>query len=173
MDLKSVIRNIPGFPKPGIVFRDITTLLKNPEAFKYALDCFYEKYNKAGIAAIVGIESRGFIVGAPLSYMLEVPFIPVRKPGKLPAEMVSQSYKLEYGTDAVEIHKDALSNGDRVVIADDLLATGGTAAATVKLVESLGAVVHSLAFIIELSFLKGRDKLKGYDIVSLVDYTSE
>jgi len=173
MDLKKVIRNIPDFPKPGIVFRDITTLLKNPEAFKYTLDKFYEKYHFQPITAIVGVEARGFIFGAPLASNLGLPFIPIRKPGKLPAETVCQSYQLEYGTDSIEIHKDALKEGDRVVIIDDLLATGGTASATGKLVRQLGAQVDSFAFVIELSFLKGRECLQGYEVFSLVEYTSE
>ncbi len=173
MDLKTVIRNIPDFPKKGIVFRDITTLLKDPEAFRYALDSFYQKYKSIDLNAVAGIESRGFIFGAPLAYMLKLPFILIRKPGKLPAETVSQSYQLEYGTDSIEIHRDALKDDDRVIIIDDLLATGGTAAASAQLVEQLGAEVVSFAFVIELSFLKGREKLSKYEVLSLVDYQSE
>jgi adenine phosphoribosyltransferase len=171
MDLKSVIRTIPDFPKRGITFVDITTLLKNPDAFRYSLDQFHKEIKPMNITAIVVIESRGFIFGAPLAERLGVPLVPVRKPGKLPAETVSQSYELEYGTDSIEMHKDALSNRDKVVIVDDLLATGGTAAATIKLAESLGAKVEALAFLIELSFLKGREKLQGYRLIRLVEYT--
>lgn len=170
MDLKSVIRTIPDFPKRGITFVDITTLLKNPDAFRYSLDQFRNEIEPMNITAIVVIESRGFIFGAPLAERLGVPLVPVRKPGKLPAETVSQSYNLEYGTDSIEMHKDALSNGDKVVIVDDLLATGGTAAAAIKLAESLGAKVEALAFLIELSFLKGREKLQGYRLIRLVEY---
>ncbi|MBD3168964.1 MAG: adenine phosphoribosyltransferase [candidate division Zixibacteria bacterium] len=173
MDLTGVIRSIPDFPKTGVVFRDITTLLQNPEAFRYAIDAIYDRLKTSGVTAIVGIESRGFIFGAPLAYMLDIPFIPVRKPGKLPFETVSATYELEYGTDSVEIHKDALSRDDKIAIVDDLLATGGTATATARLVESLGARVEIIAFIIELSFLRGRSKLEGYNIFSLVDYGSE
>ncbi len=173
MDLKKAIRDIPDFPKPGIVFRDITTLLQHREAFKFALDQLMQRYTARDITAVVGIESRGFIFGAPLAAMLGLPFVLIRKPGKLPAEVVSQSYELEYGTDSVEIHKDALKKGDRAVIIDDLLATGGTAAAAAKLIESLGAEVDSFAFVVELSFLNGRDKLKGYEVFSLTEYTSE
>ena len=173
MNLKDIIRNIPDFPKPGIVFRDITTLLKNPAAFRYVLDELYQRLHSREITAILGIEARGFILASPLAFMLNLPFIPVRKPGKLPAETVKQSYDLEYGVDSIEIHRDALKSGDRVVIIDDLLATGGTAAATIELVESCGAHVDSLAFVIELSFLSGRKMLEGYEIISLVEYDSE
>ncbi|MCP4633063.1 MAG: adenine phosphoribosyltransferase [candidate division Zixibacteria bacterium] len=173
MDLKQVIRNIKDFPKPGIVFRDITTLLKNPEAFKFALDQFYSQLKNRNITAIIGIESRGFIFGAPLAQMMNLPLVLVRKPGKLPSETVSQSYELEYGTDSIEIHKDALDQKDNVVIVDDLLATGGTAEASIKLIESLNAKVDSLAFVVELTFLDGRGKLGGKEIISLVKYDSE
>jgi adenine phosphoribosyltransferase len=170
MDLKAYIRDIPDFPQPGILFRDITPLLHEPEAFRYVLHRFAEEYRGVGLDAIVAIESRGFIFGAPLAAELAVPFVPVRKPGKLPAAHMSVEYSLEYGTSQLDIHQDALERNTRVLIIDDLLATGGTAMATAKLVELLGARVHSIAFLVELSFLNGRDALRDYEVFSLITY---
>jgi adenine phosphoribosyltransferase len=172
-DLKTTIRSIPDFPKKGIMFRDITTLLKDPAAFATAIDRLTAYYRGKSIDKIVSVESRGFILGAPLAYNLHAGFVPVRKPGKLPAEKLSQSYALEYGTDTLEIHQDAIARGERVLILDDLLATGGTISATCKLVEKLGGTIVGLAFLIELAFLDGRKQLSGYDVHSLVTYTSE
>lgn len=173
MDLYSFIRNAPDFPKKGIVFRDITTLLKNPEAFNYAFERLYEKAKDLNINKVVGIESRGFIFGGALALRLNAGFVPVRKKGKLPAETVSETYYLEYGADTIEIHKDAISSGDRVLLHDDLLATGGTALAACKLIEKLGGKIVQVSFLIELSFLKGRERLKNYDVFALLNYESE
>lgn len=170
MDLKSMIRDIPDFPKQGILFRDITTLLKDKGAFRHTIDLFAEHYKTQSIDQIVGIESRGFIFGSALAHQLGTGFIPVRKPGKLPSAIERFEYQLEYGNDALEIHKDALQPNQNVLIVDDLLATGGTAAATARLVEALNAKVKGLAFLIELTFLNGRDKLRSYDIHTLVQY---
>jgi len=170
MDLKRLIRDIPDFPQPGILFRDITPLLHEPEAFRYVIGRFSDHYRGAGLDAIVAIESRGFIFGAPLATELGLPFVPVRKPGKLPAAHMSVEYSLEYGTSQLDIHEDALQRDARVLIIDDLLATGGTAMATAKLVELLGARVHSIAFLVELLFLNGRDALRDYEVLSLVTY---
>ncbi len=168
--IKSLIRNVPDFPKKGILFRDITTLIKDPEGLKLVIDTLFNIYKDEKIDYIAGIESRGFIFGMPLAYKLNCGFIPVRKPNKLPCEVISEEYDLEYGKDKIEIHKDALKKGDRVLIVDDLLATGGTAAAAVKLV-SKTAEVAGIAFVIELSALKGREKLpKNVKIFSLVEY---
>lgn len=172
-DLKRYIRNIPDFPKPGIVFRDITTLLKDHKAFQTVTDILFERYQDKNIDKVVGIESRGFIVGAVLAHRLGAGFIPVRKPGKLPAEKLCQDYQLEYGTDAVEIHRDAIALGERVLLHDDLLATGGTMEATAKLIERLGGVILGVSFLIELSFLNGRQRLKGYDVFSIITYDTE
>jgi len=173
MDLKSLIRDVPDFPKPGIVFKDITTLTKDAEGFRAAVDEIVEQYRDASIDVVVGIEARGFIFGGAVAYQLGVGFVPARKPGKLPAETVRAEYSLEYGTDAIELHRDAIPPGGRVLIVDDLLATGGTAAATAKLVEELGGEVAAIAFLIDLTFLKGRDKLGGYEVTSLVEYDAE
>lgn len=170
MDLKQYIRDIPDFPKKGILFRDITTLLQNRDALKGTIDMLTDHYQNKAIDQILGIESRGFIFGAPLACRLGTGFIPVRKPGKLPHDKEQVEYQLEYGTDRLEIHKDALKPGQRVLIIDDLLATGGTAAAVGQLVKKLDAEVAGFGFVIELSFLNGRDKLKGYDIHALVQY---
>jgi adenine phosphoribosyltransferase len=173
MDLKSVIRTVPDFPKPGIQFIDITTLLKHGEALKYVIDGWRKRYEGNRPDVIVGAEARGFIFGAALAYAMELPFVPVRKPGKLPAETLSEEFELEYGTDTLQIHVDALGKGDKVLIIDDLLATGGTVAAICKLVERLGAEVIEVAFVVELPPLKGREKLKGYNIHSLVEFMVE
>ena len=172
-DFKEVIRSIPDFPKKGIVFRDITTVLKIPAAFEAVIDQLSAHFAGAGIDVIVGPESRGFIFGAAMAYKMGISFVPVRKPGKLPAETESETYELEYGTDSIEIHKDAIKTGDKVLMIDDLLATGGTMEAACKLVEKLGGEVAGIGFLIELSFLNGRDKLKKYPLFSLVDYESE
>ena len=173
MDLTSHIRNVKDFPKQGIIFRDITTLLKNPEAFNYTFEQLFNFTKDLEITKVVGIESRGFIFGALLASKLNCGFIPVRKPGKLPAEKESISYSLEYGEDKLEIHKDAIKRGDKVLIHDDLLATGGTMNAVCKLIEKLGGEVVQISFIIELTFLNGRDKLKSYDVRSIVKYDNE
>ncbi|MDF2876820.1 MAG: apt [Sporomusa sp.] len=170
MDLREKIRNVPDFPEQGIQFKDITTLLKDGKAFRVAIDRLAEHYLDKHIDIVVGPEARGFAVGAPVAYVLGAGFVPIRKPGKLPAEIISQAYSLEYGKDALEIHKDAIEPGSRVLIVDDLLATGGTTVATVKMIEQLGGTVAGLAFLIELSFLNGRENLGGYNINSLVQY---
>jgi adenine phosphoribosyltransferase len=171
--LKKAIRSVPDFPKKGIVFRDITTLLKNPVAFNLAADLLTERYRDARIAKVVSAESRGYILGSVLAYRLHAGFVPVRKPGKLPAETIREEYNLEYGSDVLEMHTDAVQKGERVLVHDDLLATGGTIEATCKLVERAGGVIVGLAFLIELDFLKGRDRLKQYDVFSLIRYESE
>ncbi len=173
MDLKTYIRNVKDFPKPGIMFRDITTLLKDPEAFDFTLNQLYGFAKDLKINKVVGIESRGFIFGPLLAHKLKCGFIPVRKPGKLPAEKVSISYSLEYGEDKLEIHKDAIQPGDKVLVHDDLLATGGTMNAVCQLIEKLGGEIVQVSFIIELSFLNGRYKLKSYDVRSIVNYEDE
>jgi adenine phosphoribosyltransferase len=170
MDLKALIRDVPDFPQPGILFRDITPLLKDPAALRYVVDAFTGHYREAGLDAIVSIESRGFLFGAPLAYNLDLPLVPVRKPGKLPAARMSVEYQLEYGAGALDIHADALNPGDRVLIIDDLLATGGTARAAARLTELLGAEVAGFAFLVELAFLAGRQHLTGYDILALITY---
>jgi adenine phosphoribosyltransferase len=171
--IRRAIRNIPDFPKPGIIFRDITPLLGNGPLFAKTIDVLAERYRKQKIDTILGIESRGFIVGAALAYNLGAGFCVVRKPGKLPYDTHSASYELEYGTDSLEIHIDAIPENARVVIADDLIATGGTAAATAQLVSKLGGKVVECAFVIELSFLKGRDKLRPYGVFSILQYDAE
>lgn len=170
MDLSAYIRDVPDFPIPGILFRDITPLLAGPEAFRYVVDTFAAHCRDRQIDAVVGIESRGFIFGTPLAYTLGVPFIPVRKQGKLPYQRMSVEYALEYGTAQLDIHVDALAPGQRVVIVDDLLATGGTAAAAAQLVEQIGGTVAEFLFLIELSFLDGRGKLNGYPVTTLLTY---
>jgi adenine phosphoribosyltransferase len=172
-DLKKYIRSIKDFPKPGIVFRDITTLLKDPEALRITLKQLSECSKDLKITKVCGIEARGFMLGAMLAERLNVGFVPIRKPGKLPGRTEKEVYELEYGTDAVEIHLDAISKGDRVLLHDDLLATGGTARASANLIEKLGGKVVQISFIIELSFLKGREKLKNYDVKALITYDSE
>lgn len=173
MELITTIRNVPDFPKKGIVFRDITTLLKNKEAFHRFIDLMFERYKEERIDKVVGIESRGFIGGAALAYALGAGFVPIRKPGKLPADKIRQEYQLEYGTDAIEIHRDAIAKGERVLLHDDLLATGGTILAACKLVEQLGGTIVGLSFLIELSFLEPRKRLSQYPIFSLISYESE
>jgi len=170
MNLKDYIANIPDFPAPGILFRDITPLMGNGEAFNYASKQIVEFAKEVGCEMIVGPESRGFIFGCPVAHELKIGFAPVRKPGKLPRETVSVKYELEYGTNELHIHKDAIKAGQKVLIVDDLLATGGTVDATIKLVESLGGIVVGCAFLIELADLKGRECLTGYKVLTLMSY---
>ena len=171
-ELKKLIREVPDFPKPGILFYDITTLLKDSAGLQALNDRFVERYAEERPDIVVGIEARGFVFGPMLAARLERGFVPVRKPGKLPADTVEVSYDLEYGQDTLQVHRDAVEPGQRVLIVDDLLATGGTAAATCKLVEKLGGQVAGLAFVVELTFLNGRGKLPGYDVFSLLQYDS-
>jgi len=177
MPIKSKIRTIPNYPKKGIMFRDITTLIKDPVGFRLVIDSLAQRYIHSSYQfdTIVGIESRGFIIGAALSYALGKGFIPIRKKGKLPAEVESQEYTLEYGTDRIEIHKDALKKGERVILVDDLLATGGTALAAAALIEKVGGVVVEMAFIVDLPEVGGRKKLidKGYKIFCLTEFEGE
>ena len=169
--ISHAIRDIPDFPKEGIIFKDITTLLNDPKLFADSVDMMQELIADHSYDAVVGIESRGFIFGSVLAYKMGLNFVPIRKPGKLPAETVSEEYELEYGTDRVEIHADGVKSGQKVLIVDDLLATGGTAQASCKLIEKLGAKVETVLFLVELSFLKGRGLLKDYDVKSLISYT--
>ena len=168
--LREQIREIPDFPKPGILFYDITTLLKDPGAFKEAIDLLTEPYRDTKVDVVVGMESRGFIFSAPMAYQLDAGFVPVRKLGKLPAETVSVEYALEYGTNTLEVHKDAIAPGQKVLVVDDLLATAGTVLGTIELVTQLKAEVVGLAFLVELLFLKGRDRLDGHEIHSVIQY---
>jgi len=168
--LKQLIREVPDFPKEGILFYDITTLLKDRVGLRTAIDAFKDHYSGLGVDVVLGVEARGFIFAPVLAYALGAGFVPVRKPNKLPSECASVSYALEYGTDRLEVHTDAISPGTRVLIVDDLLATGGTAAAVAQLVEKLGGTITGLAFMVELTFLGGREKLAGYDIYSLLTY---
>ena len=168
--LKSRIREVPDFPKPGINFYDITTLLRDPEGFKAAIDGLAAPFAGAGIDIVVGIESRGFILGGAVADRLGAGFCPIRKPGKLPAKTLRESFSLEYGTDAIEIHVDAIQPGQRVLVIDDVLATGGTAKAAASLVKRLGGTLHGLVFLIELDFLNGREKLPGEQVTSVLHY---
>ncbi len=168
--LKKLIREVPGFPKPGINFYDITTLLKHPGGLRTTVQEFARLFHGQVIDKVVGIESRGFLFGPQVAYEFHAGFVPVRKPGKLPAETVEQSYALEYGLDRLQMHKDAILPGERVLIVDDVIATGGTALASAKLVEALGGKVIGYGFVVELSFLGGRERLAGYDVKSLVTY---
>ncbi|MFI5304528.1 MAG: adenine phosphoribosyltransferase [Nitrospiria bacterium] len=170
MDLKSVVRGIPDYPKKGIYFYDVTTLLKEGEAFVQAIDQMVEPFENKGIQKIVAVESRGFILGAPVAYRLGAGFVPVRKPGKLPHETFEVKYDLEYGSDGLSIHQDAILKGEKILIVDDLLATGGTCGATVKLIEKLGGVIIGIVFLIELKALNGRSKLGKHNITSLLTY---
>ncbi len=168
--LAEKIRDVPDFPKEGVIFKDITTLLKDAQALRAVVDALTERFQDCAVDVVVGMESRGFIFGAPLAYNLGAGFVPVRKLGKLPAETISVEYSLEYGTNTLEMHKDAITPGQRVLIVDDLLATGGTVNATIQMVERLGGVVAGVAFVIELTFLHGRENLSRYDVVSLIQY---
>jgi adenine phosphoribosyltransferase len=173
MDLKQKIRTVMDFPKKGIGFKDITTLLLDKRALKEAVDKMAAPFLNRGIAKIVGIESRGFIFGMPIAYQMGLPFVPIRKPGKLPADTEAETYALEYGTDTIEIHKDAIHKGDSVLLVDDLLATGGTMAAAARLIQKRGGKVAGISFLIELDFLNGRDKLREFDISTLIHYDAE
>lgn len=170
MDLKQNIRIIEGFPKEGISFKDVTTILKDSSAFKYSVDKLAEHLKGKNVDVVIGPEARGFLFGAPVAYAIGAGFVPVRKKGKLPYDTMAVEYDLEYGTDILEMHKDAIKPGQRVAVVDDLLATGGTIESVVKLIEQLGGEVVSVDFIIELTELNGREKLKGYDVMSLVQY---
>src|SRR5712691_3288829 len=169
-ELRSKIRDIKNFPTEGILCKDITTLLKDPPAFRYVIDHLASRYQQAAVEVVVGIESRGFIFGGALAHQLRAGFVPVRKLGKLPGKTIEVEYELEYGRDALAIHEDAIEPGQRVLVADDLLATGGTMAATLRLIEQLGGQVVGVAFLIELAFLHGRDKLRNYPLHSLIVY---
>jgi adenine phosphoribosyltransferase len=173
MNLRDKIRTVPHWPVEGVMFRDITTLLQEPAAFKVACDEFYSRYNRMKLDKIVGIDARGFIFGAVLAYRLNIGFVPVRKKGKLPYTTIQQSYALEYGEDTLEMHADAIEQGERVLIVDDLIATGGTISATIKLVEQLGGEIVECAFLVELPDLNGRDQIKGYNIFTLTEFDGE
>ena len=168
--LSQAIRDVPDFPKPGILFKDITTLIKQPELFIEVIDLFYDRFKDSRVDKILAVEARGYLFASALAYRLRAGLVPARKPGKLPAETIEASYALEYGTDRVQVHRDALEPGDRVLVVDDLLATGGTAEATCRLVRGQGSELVGAAFLIELDFLKGRDRLKGIDIFSILHY---
>jgi adenine phosphoribosyltransferase len=170
VEIETLIRAIPDFPIPGILFRDITPLLKDKQGFRRTIDLFVERFSGRGIDYVVGVEARGYILGAPIAYAIGAGFIPVRKPGKLPYDKLSEEYALEYGTNALEIHADAIAKGDHVLVVDDLLATGGTAAATGRLLERLGATVDGFAFLVELTDLNGREKLAGHEVVTFLSY---
>ena len=170
MDLKKYIRNIPDFPQKGIMFKDITTLLKEPKVFKYAIDAIVDQYKNKDISKVVSVEARGYIFAGVLAYNLNCGFIPVRKPGKLPAETISMEYTLEYGKNTIEIHKDAINNGENILVFDDLLATGGTALATCQLIEKLSGKIIGCTFLINLTYLNGAEKLKDYNVFSLIEY---
>ena len=171
--LEKSIRNIPDFPKPGILFRDVTTLIQNKEAFKKAVDLLAKKYKGKGFDKVVGVEARGFIFGAAVAIKIGAGFVPVRKKGKLPHKTISATYELEYGTDTLEIHKDAITQGEKVLIIDDLLATGGTVKAVTQLVNQLGGKIAGIGFVIELVDLHGKDKLKDYPLYSLIKFQGE
>jgi adenine phosphoribosyltransferase len=171
MELASLIRDVPDFPIEGIMFKDITTLIRDEDAFREVVDRMADQYADSKIDCVVAIEARGYIFGAPLAYKLGTGFVPIRKPGKLPAKTITESYELEYGTNALEIHEDGIEPGQRVLVIDDLLATGGSARAAIDLVERLGGRIIGVAFLIELDFLHGREKLEGYDVLSLIHYT--
>ncbi|MCP3875768.1 MAG: adenine phosphoribosyltransferase [Desulfobacteraceae bacterium] len=173
MDLKATIRSIPDWPIDGVVFRDLTTLMKDPDAFRESCDVLYNRYKDMNIDKIVGIDARGFVFGAVLAYKLGIGFVPVRKKGKLPYDTIQETYTLEYGTDTLEIHKDAVEKGEKVVIVDDLIATGGTIGATVKLVRKLGADIIECAFVVDLPDLKGRDQIQDCKVYSITEFEGE
>jgi adenine phosphoribosyltransferase len=172
-EIRQAIRDIPNFPKPGVIFKDITPLLNNGPLFRQTIDLMANRYQSHAVGTVLGIESRGFIIGAALAYTLGAGFCVVRKPGKLPYETHSASYELEYGSDTLEVHRDGISAGSRVLIVDDLIATGGTAAATASLVSKLGGEMIEFAFVIELSFLNGRERLKPHEVFSIIRYDTE
>jgi len=173
MDLKKTIRSIPGWPIEGVIFRDLTTLMKDPEALRVSCDILYDRYKDEGIDKVVGIDARGFVFGAVLAYKLGIGFIPVRKKGKLPAETIEKSYDLEYGSGTLEIHKDAIDTGDKVVVVDDLIATGGTIGATVELVKKLGGEIVECAFLIELPDLKGREQIADCKVFAVMEFEGD
>jgi adenine phosphoribosyltransferase len=173
IDLKTKIRSVPDFPKKGIIFKDITTILKDPQSLRYTLVQLLSMTDKIKIDKVAGIEARGFMFGCMLAEKLNAGFVPVRKPGKLPADTIKETYSLEYGTDTIEMHKDAISAGDKVLLHDDLLATGGTACAAARLIEKAGGEIVLVSFIVELCFLNGREKLNGYNIRSVVQFDGE
>jgi len=173
MDLKASIRSIPDWPIKGVIFRDLTTLMQNPKAYRYACDVFYNRYKNMNIDKVVGIDARGFVFGAVLAYQLNVGFVPVRKKGKLPHHTVSAQYTLEYGKNTVEMHADAIATGEKVVIIDDLIATGGTIEAAVKLVKKLGGDILECGFIVELPDLKGREKINGQKIFTICEFEGD
>lgn len=170
INLKTMIREIPDFPKKGILFYDITTMLKDPQAFRIIMNRLSRQYQGADVQKVAAIEARGFIIGGPLAFRLGAGFVPIRKPGKLPADVYEATYSLEYGNNTLAIHKDAILPGERTLIVDDLLATGGTAAAATELIKQLGGIIVGAAFLVELNDLKGREKLKGYEVLSLLQY---
>ncbi|MBC7232453.1 MAG: adenine phosphoribosyltransferase [Chloroflexi bacterium] len=170
MNLAKLIRDVPDFPVKGVLFKDITTLLKDPDAFQEAIDGLIDRFLDEEIDIVAAIEARGFIFGAPLAYELAAGFVPIRKPGKLPWETISASYTLEYGTNTLEIHKDAIQPGQRVLLVDDVLATGGSAKAAAELIERLGGKIVSIVFLVDLTYLKGMEKLQGYDVFSLIKF---
>ncbi len=173
MNLKDTIRSIPGWPIEGVIFRDLTTLMQDPAAFKESCDTFYNRYKDMDIDKVVGIDARGFVFGAVLAYHLGVGFVPVRKKGKLPCNTISESYELEYGENSVEMHEDAIVKGEKIVIIDDLIATGGTIEAAVKMVRRLGGDILECGFIVELPDLKGRDKIKGENVFAMVEFEGD
>ena len=173
MNLKETIRSIPGWPIEGVIFRDITTLMQDPDAYRKACDDLYDRYKDMDIDKIVGIDARGFVFGGVLAYKLGVGFVPVRKKGKLPWKTIQESYSLEYGEDTLEMHEDSVKPGEKVIVVDDLIATGGTIGASVKLVKQLGAEVIECAFVVELPDLKGREKINGCDVFSLTEFEGE
>jgi adenine phosphoribosyltransferase len=173
MDLKKTIRSIPDWPIKGVIFRDLTTLMQNPDAFRESIDLLYERYKDTNLDKVVGIDARGFVFGAVLAYKLGIGFIPVRKKGKLPSKTIQETYTLEYGEDTLEIHEDAVEKGEKVVIVDDLIATGGTVGATVKLVNKLGADIVDCAFVVELPDLKGRDQIQGCKVYSITEFEGD
>ncbi len=173
MNVKETIRSIPGWPIEGVVFRDLTTLMQNPAAFAHVCDVLCARYKDRGIDKIVGIDARGFVFGGVLAYTLGIGFVPVRKKGKLPGKTIRETYSLEYGTDTLEMHEDAISFGEKVVIVDDLIATGGTIGAAVKLVKKMGADLVECAFVVELPDLKGRDRINGCPVFAMVEFEGE
>ena len=173
MDIKAKIRTVPHWPIEGVMFRDITTLLQDGEAFHHVCDELYNRYKGKGISKVVGIDARGFIFGSVLAYKLGVGFVPVRKKGKLPSKTISEEYTLEYGKNCVEMHEDAIEKGEKVIIIDDLIATGGTLQASIKLVEKIGGIIEEVAVIIDLPDLKGREKLKGYKVFTMCEFEGD
>ena len=170
MNLYKMLLDVPDFPVKGVLFKDITTLIRDPDAFQEAIDALVDRYIDQDIDVVASIEARGFIFGAPMAYELAAGFVPIRKPGKLPADKISATYTLEYGTNALEIHKDAIRPGQRVLLVDDVLATGGSAKAAAELIEKLGGKVVGVVFLVDITYLKGMEKMKGYDVFSLIKF---